>query len=134
MRCSLKNYVLRNTAVIIVYGEPMELPRCGAEKICVRVSAWYHSIIIIIIIRDHHCLVSPGLGLFITLSSSSLSFWVITAQSVRVSAWYHFIIIITIIQDHLYFVSPGLGLFITLIIIIIIQDHHCLVTPGLCLL
>ena len=35
MRCSLKNYVLRNTAVIIVYGEPMELPRCGAEKICV---------------------------------------------------------------------------------------------------
>ena len=34
VRCSLKNYVLRNTAVIIVYGEPMELPRCGAEKIC----------------------------------------------------------------------------------------------------
>ena len=26
--------MLRNTAVIIVYGEPMELPRCGAEKIC----------------------------------------------------------------------------------------------------
>ena len=36
VRCSLKNYVLRNTAVIIVYGEPMELPRCGAEKICGR--------------------------------------------------------------------------------------------------
>ena len=34
VRCSLKNYVLRKTAVIVVYGEPMELPRCGAEKIC----------------------------------------------------------------------------------------------------
>ena len=38
VRCSLKNYVLRNTAVIIVYGEPMELPRCGAEKICGQVA------------------------------------------------------------------------------------------------
>ena len=30
----VKNYVLRNTAVIIVSGEPIEVPSCGAEKIC----------------------------------------------------------------------------------------------------
>ena len=35
----VKNYVLRNTAVIIVSGEPIEVPSCGAEKICVPVSA-----------------------------------------------------------------------------------------------
>ena len=31
-----KNYVLRITAVIIVSGEPIEVPSCGAEKICHR--------------------------------------------------------------------------------------------------
>ena len=31
-----KNYVLRITAVIIVSGEPIEVPSCGAEKICLR--------------------------------------------------------------------------------------------------
>ena len=30
-----KNYVLRITAVIIVSGEPIEVPSCGAEKICI---------------------------------------------------------------------------------------------------
>ena len=30
----VKNYVLRNTAVIIVSGEQIEVPSCGAEKIC----------------------------------------------------------------------------------------------------
>ena len=29
-----KNYVLRITTVIIVSGEPIEVPSCGAEKIC----------------------------------------------------------------------------------------------------
>ena len=43
----------------------------------VRVSAWYHSIIIITIIGDHHCSVTPGFGLLITLSSLSSSFRVI---------------------------------------------------------
>ena len=32
-----KNYVLRITAVIIVSGEPIEVPSCGAEKICAQV-------------------------------------------------------------------------------------------------
>ena len=30
----VKDQVLRNTAVIIVSGEPIEVPSCGAEKIC----------------------------------------------------------------------------------------------------
>ena len=101
------------------------------------VSACYQSIIILTIILSDHCSVTPGPGLLslyyhyhyhsgslllsqsgsrpaITLLSLSLSFWVITAQSLRVSACYHSLIII--------------------IIIIIVQDHHCLVSPGLCLL
>ena len=59
-----------------------------------------------------HCLVSPGFGLLITLSSLSISFRIITALSVRVSA--------SSSQSHLHhyhswycihcLVSPGLGL------------------------
>ena len=59
-----------------------------------------------------HCLVSPGFGLLITLSSLSISFRIITALSVRVSA--------NSSLSHLHhyhswhcihcFVSPGLGL------------------------
>ena len=33
-----KNYVLRITAVIIVYGDSIEVPTCGREKISVPVS------------------------------------------------------------------------------------------------
>ena len=40
-------------------------------------SAWYHSIISIIIILGHHCFVSPGFGQLITVSSSSLSFLIL---------------------------------------------------------
>ena len=33
VRCLLKNYVLGTTAVFVVYGDSIEVPTCGREKI-----------------------------------------------------------------------------------------------------
>ena len=61
--------------ITIIQSHHCWSPTATAQS--VRVSAWYHSIISIIIILGHHCFVSPGFGLPITVSSSSLSFLIL---------------------------------------------------------